>query len=442
MPLSALSKPNQPATATPAPLVGLFAGASGLSVANVYYAQPLLDSLAEEFHITQAAVGAVVSATQMGSALALVLLIPLGDRLERKRLMLAQALALVAALACVAQAGSSTFLLAGMLAVGMLGTAMTQGLIACAAAVAAPGERGHVVGAAQGGVVIGLLLARAIAGLVADLGGWRWVYGLSAGLMLALTALLWMALPRQPAPACPLPYGQLLLSMLKLLRYQRVLQVRGLLAMLMFAAFSVFWSALALPLRAQPYNLPHSLIGAFGLVGVAGALAATRAGRWADRGLGQRTSLAALLLLVATWPVVGLMGYSLVFLVLGTLMLDLAVQALQVTNQSMILHGSVQASSRLIACYMMFYAIGSGAGAIAATTVYAAAGWPGVCWLGAGISVLALLAWVSTLRYSGTAPAGRCCTTMGVTWRRHAKPLLKSALCKTCTPTCCRRWHG
>lgn len=402
MPESVISKPDRPAAATPTPIVALFAGASGLSVANVYYAQPLLDSLAAQFYISQAAVGAVVTATQLGSALALLLLIPLGDRLDRRNLMLGQALALVVALACVALAGSSAILLAGMLAVGMLGTAMTQGLIAYAATVAAPGERGHVVGAAQGGVVIGLLLARVMAGLVADLGGWRWVYGLSAGLMLALAALLWAALPRQPAPACPLPYGQLLLSMLKLLRHQRALQVRGLLAMLMFAAFSVFWSALALPLSAPPYSLSHSLIGAFGLVGAAGALAAARAGRWADRGLGQRTSLAALLLLVAAWPVFGLAGYSLGFMVLGTLMLDLAVQALQVTNQSMILQGNAQAHSRLIGCYMMFYAVGSGAGALAATAVYAAAGWAGVCWLGGGISVLALVFWASTLRLMGT----------------------------------------
>lgn len=396
---SALSKTTRPVAGTSAPLVALFAGASGLSVANVYYAQPLLDSLAADFHIDQAAVGAVITATQLGSVLALVLLIPLGDRLERKRLMLAQALVLVAALACVALASSSGTLLAGMLAVGMLGTAMTQGLIAYAATVAAPGERGHVVGAAQGGVVIGLLLARVMAGLVADLGGWRWVYGLSAGLMLALTALLWAALPRQPAPACPLPYAQLLLSMLKLLRQQRALQVRGLLAMLMFAAFSVFWSALALPLSAAPYSLSHSTIGAFGLVGIAGALAATRAGRWADRGWGQRTSLGALLLLLAAWPVFGLSNHSLGFMVLGTLMLDLAVQALQVTNQSMILQGSMQAHSRLIGCYMLFYAVGSGVGAIAATAVYAAAGWAGVCWLGGVISLLALLAWAGTLRY-------------------------------------------
>lgn len=403
---STLSKTTRPVAGTSAPLVALFAGASGLSVANVYYAQPLLDSLAADFHIDQAAVGAVITATQLGSVLALVLLIPLGDRLERKRLMLAQALVLVAALACVALAGSSGTLLAGMLAVGMLGTAMTQGLIAYAATVAAPGERGHVVGAAQGGVVIGLLLARVLAGLVADLSGWRWVYGLSAALMLALTALLWAALPRQPAPERPLPYAQLLLSMLKLLRQQRALQVRGLLAMLMFAAFSVFWSALALPLSAAPYSLSHSTIGAFGLVGIAGALAATRAGRWADRGWGQRTSLGALLLLLAAWPVFGLSNHSLGFMVLGTLMLDLAVQALQVTNQSMILQGSMQAHSRLIGCYMLFYAVGSGVGAIAATAVYSAAGWPGVCWLGGGISLLALLAWAGTLRYMAL-PDGR-----------------------------------
>ncbi|WP_241093916.1 MFS transporter [Xanthomonas bonasiae] len=228
--------------------VALFACASGASVANVYFAQPLLDALAAEFGIGQGAAGGVIAATQAGCALALLLVVPLGDRHARRPLMLWQAGALLAALLAVAAAPTLPALLAGMLAVGLLGTAMTQGLIAYAAASAAPAERGRVVGAAQAGVVIGLLLARVLAGVIADLAGWRGVYAASAALTLLL--LLWLrhALPALPAPRRPPGHAALLRSMLHMLAHERVLQIRGGIALLMFASFSVFWTALVLPL--------------------------------------------------------------------------------------------------------------------------------------------------------------------------------------------------
>ncbi|HTD04189.1 MFS transporter [Undibacterium sp.] len=383
----------------PQALVLLFAAACGLSVANVYYAQPLLDALARDFGFSDAAVGIVITATQLGCALALLFVVPLGDLLDRRRLTLAQLLLLCAALLAVGVAGSPALLLAGMLAVGLLGTAMTQGLIAYAASAAAPAERGRVVGAAQGGVVIGLLLARTLAGLVADMSGWRAVYFASAGLALAMLAILWRMLPPQTPPALRLSYLQLLGSMFHLLARERVLQLRGVIAMLMFAAFSIFWSALALPLSAPPYSLSHTAIGAFGLVGVAGALGAARAGRLADRGLGQWTTGTALALLVLCWLPIALMPYSLWALAIGILLLDLAGQAIHVTNQSMIFSAQTEAHSRLVGCYMLFYAAGSGAGAIASTSIYAAFGWAGVCLLGAGVSLAALVFWWVSLRW-------------------------------------------
>lgn len=386
-------------SAMPRTLVALFAVASGLSVANVYYAQPLLDMLAADFAISHAAVGGVITATQIGSALALLLLVPLGDRVNRRRLMLVQLLALTAALAWVGLATTSVVLMGGMLVVGLLGTAMTQGLIAYAATAAAPAERGRVVGAAQGGVVIGLLLARVLAGVIADLAGWRWVYILSAAAMLAMAGLLWRALPNQALPLQRMPYTKLIFSMFALLYHERVLQIRGMIALLMFAAFSIFWSALVLPLSAPPYCFSHTAIGAFGLVGVAGALAAARAGQWADRGRGQWTTGVALALLLLAWLPLSFTPVSLWALVIGILALDLGVQALQVTNQSMIFRTHPEAHSRLVGCYMLFYAVGSGVGAIAATAVFAATGWIGVCLLGTGVSFIALVFWGTTLRF-------------------------------------------
>jgi predicted MFS family arabinose efflux permease len=386
-------------TNMPRGLMLLFAVASGLSVANVYYAQPLLDALALDFGISHAAIGSVVTTTQVGCALALMLLVPLGDRVERRRLMAVQLWALVAALAVVSLARSTPVLLAGMLAVGLSGTAMTQGLIAYAASAAAPHERGRVVGAAGSGVFIGLLLARVFSGIVSDLAGWRGVYACSALMMLALALPLWWRLPRLADLSTKMRYSRLLASMLELLRKDRTLQIRGVLALLLFASLNIFWSALALPLSAPPFGFPHTIIGAFGLAGVAGALVAVRAGHWADRGRGQRTSAVALAGMVLAWWPLSLLQQPLWPLVIGIVLLDLGAEALHVTNQSLIFRANPQAHGRLVGLYMLFYAVGSGVGAISTTAIYAQAGWTGVCILGAAVSLSALVFWAATLRY-------------------------------------------
>ena len=385
-----------PETVMPRSLVWLFALASGLSVANVYYAQPLLDALARDFAISDAAIGGVIAATQIGCAMALLLLVPLGDRVNRRRLIATQVFLLIAALTAVSLASTTVMLLGGMLAVGLLGTAMTQGLIAYAASAASPHEQGRVVGAAQSGVFIGLLLARVFSGGVSDLFGWRGVYIFAALLMLGIALPLWRRLPVLAVASTPLSYPRLLASMLTLLRQEKVLQVRGVLALLMFAAFNIFWSALVLPLSAPPFGFSHTEIGALGLVGAIGALAAGRAGKWADCGYGQRTSAAALVMLLVAWWPLSLMAWSPAALLAGIVLLDLGGQALHVTNQSMIFRTRPEAHSRLVGLYMLFYALGSGLGAVSTTAVYARAGWQGVCLLGASVSLLALLFWLMT----------------------------------------------
>jgi predicted MFS family arabinose efflux permease len=217
-------------------------------------------------------------------------------------------------------------------------------------------------------------------------------------MMLALALPLWRRLPPLTAAPDAVSYPCLIASMLALLREERVLQIRGVLALLMFAVFNIFWSALVLPLSTPPHAFSHTVIGAFGLVGMAGALAAARAGRWADQGLGQRTSAVALVLLLLAWWPLSLMATSLCALLIGIVLLDLGGQALHVTNQSMIFHARPQAHSRLVSLYMLFYAVGSGLGAIGTTATYAHAGWPGVCALGATVSLLALTFWATTQR--------------------------------------------
>jgi predicted MFS family arabinose efflux permease len=246
-------------------------------------------------------------------------------------------------------------------------------------------------------VVIGILLARTASGLMADLAGWRSVYVASASLTALLALVLYRMLPRHSdAPPTPLRYGQLLRSTITLFVRERLLRLRALFGLLIFAAFSTLWSSVALPLSEAPYFLPHSAIGALGLIGVVGALAATVAGRLNDRGLSRRTTGIALALLAASWLPLAFTRSSLWALVVGVILLDLAVQAVHVTNQTLIYALHPDAGSRLIGGYMVFYSIGSATGAIAATSLYTVAGWGAVCALGAAFSCLGLVLWAFT----------------------------------------------
>lgn len=264
----------------------LFAVCSGLAVANIYYAQPLLDSIAQEFNLSPSSIGIVITVTQICYALGLFLLVPLGDLLNRRKLIIIQMLLSVLALILIGTAKSSSLLFTGMAVVGLLAV-ITQTLVAFAAHLAAPTERGRIVGQVTSGIVIGILLARTVAGTLNDWLGWRSVYLFSASFTLLGIVALYLVLPRQQSPQVKQSYVQLLNSVLQLYRELRVLRVRGVLAMLIFTAFSILWTSMVLPLSSPPLSLSHTLIGAFGLAGAAGAMAAARAGKLADRGLGQ-----------------------------------------------------------------------------------------------------------------------------------------------------------
>jgi len=373
----------------------IFAVAAGLSVANIYYAQPLLDAMARDFGISPAAIGLVVTLTQVGYGLGLIFLVPLGDLVDRRRLILGQGILSVVALVAVATASTEAILFASLAAMGLFAV-VVQVLVALAATLATPAERGKAVGMVTSGIVIGILAARFVAGLLADFGGWRTVYLTSAILTAAMIGLLMRVLPRQLPPGSTDSYTATLRSIPVLFLHDRVLLVRGLLALLIFATFSTFWTALVLPLSTPPFSYSHTQIGLFGLVGMAGAIAATGAGRLADRGLGQWTTGVSLTLLLMSWGLIALLPSSIPLLLAGVVLLDLAVQAVHVTNQSLLFARHPEARSRLVGGYMVFYSIGSAIGAIAATMAYADAGWPGVCALGAAFSATALLTWAST----------------------------------------------
>jgi predicted MFS family arabinose efflux permease len=373
-------------------LLLVFALTCGMSVANIYYAQPLLDSMAAAFAISPASIGLVVALTQAGYALGLLFIVPLGDLADRRKLVVAQTFLSAVALVVVATAHHVGVLFGGMILVGLLAV-VVQVLVAFTATLAAPSERGRAVGLVTSGVVIGILSARFVSGVIADLGGWRSVYLTSAVLMFVMSASLAWLLPRNATTPTSESYGAILRSILTLFLRDPLLRVRAVLALLIFASFSTLWTALVLPLSAAPLSLSHTEIGLFGLAGLAGALAASGAGRLADRGLGQWTTGIALAVLTSSWLPISLLHSSLVALAVGIILLDLSVQAVHVTNQSLIFAAHPEAKSRLVGGYMVFYSIGSGIGAISATTIHTLLGWSGVAILGAAFSAAGLVFW-------------------------------------------------
>lgn len=395
-----LERPDPPISGLSRALTVLFALASGLAVANAYFAHPVLDVMADTVRMARARAGTIVGMTQLGYGLGLIFLVPLGDLLDRRRLVIVQSSLSVMALLAISLAPTATALLAAMALMGFLAVT-TQTFVAYAASLARDDERGHVVGLVTGGIVLGLLGARILSGIVTDLAGWRAIYLTSAALTAGLVVLLTFALPAQPKPQAGPSYRALLASLPILFRAEPVLRARGLLAMLIFANVTTLLTPLVLPLSAPPFSLSHTAVGLFGLAGIAGALGATRAGRWTDRGLGQRVTGIALTMMLAAWAFIAMLPHGLGWLLIGVVMIDFGLQAVHVTNQAMIYRVRPEAQSRLTAAYMVFYSIGSALGSSASTLLYTQAGWNGVCALGAAISVLSLIVWVSTLDREG-----------------------------------------
>nr|WP_230468088.1 MFS transporter [Biostraticola tofi] len=368
----------------------MFALIAALAVANVYFAQPLLATMAKSLEVRPGLIGMLVTMTQVGYALGLLFIVPLGDRINRKNLLIAQITLSAAALTIAGFSQHWMTLLTALFFVGLMAV-VVQLVVAYAASLSTPSTRGKAVGTVTSGVVLGILLARFTSGVVADIAGWRAVYLSSAGLMLVLAGVIYKVIPSSQTLPMKGSYWTLMLSVCKLFKTETTLWVRGIFALFIFAAFSVLWTSMVLPLSAQ--SLSQTQIGSFGLAGIAGALAAAKAGQWADRGLGQRTTGLSLVLLIFSWLPIAYAETSLLLLLAGIVVLDFAVQAVHVTNQSLILAARPDAPSRLVGAYMCFYSAGSALGAIAATQVYSLWGWHAVCLLGAAISAAALVFW-------------------------------------------------
>ena len=372
-------------------LVLIMASATGLAVASNYFAQPLLPTMAKDLWLTTAKAGIIVTTAQLGYAAGLLFIVPLGDLFERRGLILVMAL--------LSAAGLLTTALAPTLAMVLVGTALTglfsvvaQILVPFAATLAAPEKRGKVVGTVMSGLLLGILFARTVAGALTSLGSWRTVYFTGAGAMVVATLVLRRALPRHHQPV-DLSYLRLLMSIFGLFRDEPILRIRALLGAATFGTFSVFWTSMAFLLAGPPYRMPPSTIGLFGLVGVAGALAASSSGRLADRGKGDWATGGGLLVLLCSWVPLALARFSLGAFLIGVLLLDLAVQGVHISNQAAIYRIRPEARNRLTAAYMTSYFLGGAAGSLFSAAAFSRFGWMGVVAVGATMSACGGIVW-------------------------------------------------
>ncbi|NUW37091.1 MFS transporter [Nonomuraea sp. SMC257] len=367
--------------------------ATGLAVAGNYFAQPLLDLIGRELEVGPSAAALLVTAAQAGYALGLILLVPLGDLMERRRL------------AVTLYAATAVFLLVSAMApngaVLMVSTALTaltsvgaQVVVPFAATLADPAERGKVVGTVMTGLMLGLLLARTASGALSELGGWRTVYWVGAVLMALMAVLLRAFLPRLGGDGPRQSYLALLRSTVAMFRLEPLLRWRAGIAALSLATFSVLWTSLTFLLAGAPYAWSESAIGLFGLVGAVGALTATVAGRLADRGLVQVVSGAGTVLLVASWAAMAAGASSLVLLLVGVVVLDLAHQAVLNSSQNVVYALRPEARNRINSAFMTAFFVGGAVGSALGSIVWAYAGWAGVSVLGAALSAGTVVLWV------------------------------------------------
>jgi len=384
---------NQPVQSAPERLplrtVWTMAAASGATVANLYYNQPLLAEIARSFSASLHAVGLVPTATQIGYGLGMLLVVPLGDARERRRLVVICIGAAAVALVAIGLSPNLPWLLAASLLTG-IASCVPQILVPLAAGLAPPGQRGRAVGTVMSGLLFGILLSRTLAGFVGAAVGWRAMYFVAAAVMVALAVALRIDLPRSEAHA-PMRYGMLLRSLGELLRSEPALRLHAALGALSFAAFSAFWATLALDLHALPGHYGPRTAGAYGALGLIGALAAPLVGKSAEGRGDRRINAIALGNILVGFAVLWSFGNSLWALGAGCILLDFGAQANHISNQARIFALREGARSRLNTVYMVTYFAGGAVGAYAGTVAFASFGWSGVCAVGAACVAAALL---------------------------------------------------
>lgn len=374
-------------------MVLLLAVASGLIVANLYYAQPLAGPISAATGIAPGAAGLVVTLTQVGYCLGLGFIVPLGDLLENRRLAVTLLAGTALALLGAAQAGNAASFLAAAFCIGLC-SAAAQVLVPFAAHLSAPERRGQTVGTVMSGLLLGIMLARPVSSLVADALSWHAIFYLSAAAIAVLAVVLHLRLPQRRPQGGP-GYVALLASMWTLLRTTPVLRRRAAYQAAMFGAFSLFWTSVPLVLASPAFGLSQSAIALFALLGVAGALASPIAGWRADQGKSRATTLWALLAGVAAFAAPLLLHggrtFDLVLLVLCGIVLDMGVSANLVVGQRAIFALGAETRSRLNGLYISIFFAGGALGSLLGGWTWAHYGWHGLLAAGLAFPLAGLL---------------------------------------------------
>lgn len=385
--------------------VRLLALTCGITIANVYYAQPLLHTIARDLGTGQSVAGILVTATQVGFAAGLVLVVPLGDIVARRPLITILLAADAVVLAATAVAPELQVLSVLAVLVGAC-SVVAQMMIPYAATLACPEERARTIGTLMGAVLLGVLLSRTFAGIIADFAGWRAVYGLAAGLMTVMAVVMYRVLP---AGGREVDVGYLaqMRAVLRLARSEPVLRWRSLIGAAQFATFSCFWSTVTFLLSGSPFRYTQAEIGLFALVGAAGAGLALTGGRLLDRHRNARRPItgAGIVLIAGSFGVLAAGKHGLVWLILGALLMDACCQVVHVTNQAVIYDLVDAARSRITTVYMTTYFFGGALGTTVGITAYDYYGWGGACSAAAGFCGVGLLGWLAASRHERSTPA-------------------------------------
>ncbi|SHM91166.1 Predicted arabinose efflux permease, MFS family [Chitinophaga jiangningensis] len=370
-------------------LVMLMAITCGLVVANIYYNQPLLVQIAETFHLTINQVSIIATITQVGYTLGLLFIVPLGDKTERRKLILVKTFG--AAICMIAAAFSANFymLVAASLFVGIF-SSVPQLLLPMAATMAPATSRGKIVGKVMSGLLIGILLSRTLSGFIGAHLGWRAVFLIGGLATAGLLAILSVKLPKNP-PTFEGSYASLMKSLITLTKEMPTLRQAAITGFCMFGAFSVFWTTLVFLLEGSPFFFKSDMVGMFGVIGACGALAAPLAGKSSDKKGPHFTILLGIIAAIVAYVIMGFSGTSLIGLIAGVILLDVGMQVTHISNQSKVFALNPEARSRLNTVYISSSFAGGSLGSLLGARAWSAYGWPGVCVLGTSIILFAFL---------------------------------------------------
>ncbi|RKS42728.1 putative MFS family arabinose efflux permease [Gillisia mitskevichiae] len=372
----------------PNSLLYLMAVGAGLVVANNYYNQPLLNLISETYQVKETAVSNIPLFTQIGYALGLLFIIPLGDKFPRKKLILIDFIAIVISLLAAALAPSLLILTIASFFIGF-SSVVPQLFVPMAAQLASEERKGRAIGIVMSGLLIGILGSRFISGMVGEYLGWRAMYFIATGIMLIYWLLLKYKLP-ELAPDFRGTYAQLMRSIVHYFKSESSVRLAAVRGGLGFAGFSAFWTTLVF-LMEDSFNYGSAITGAFGILGIGGALAATVMGKLSDRMNKNRLITISTILMIIAWGIFVFSGSSIIGLIIGVILIDMGLQSLHITNQNIIFSKNQDARNRINTIYMVGYFIGGALGTISGAYAWQEFGWTGVATLGMIYSILILL---------------------------------------------------